>query len=271
MVWAIPADNRTHTRRRARARKSSGPKGRRSQPKQREEREHHETISCGESVRPSAFGKCLSGGGNRLGSGNVGNWRNDLRFARTGGGGDPGQASDHIVAFRQLLLQLLGHLGGRHQLTAEILIDIPHRMFEAADRALGDFGRGDQFGDRRFERMLVGLQALQAAIQQYAVNYREHEQNRYETLDRNSEHVTHWASIILVCSSAFSNIAKVVFGLRNCLATRMATRSPTRPIRPSVSVTLPQRTATSASARISRGKVSPTFSFISSLRGMSAS
>jgi len=41
------------------------------------------------------------------------------------------------------------------------------------------------------------------------------------------------------------------------------------PIRPSVRVTLPQRTDTSASARISSGKVSPTLSFISCLSGIS--
>src|SRR6266404_4758829 len=83
--------------------------------------------------------------------------------------------------------------------------------------------------------------------------------------------MTHGASINLVCSSAFSNIAKVVFGLRSCLVTRMATRSPTRPMRPSVRTTLPPRTETSASARISSGRVSPTFSFISCFSGISAS
>ena len=40
-------------------------------------------------------------------------------------------------------------------------------------------------------------------------------------------------------------MAKVVFGLRKGLATRTATRSPTRPMRPSVKVTSPQRTMTS--------------------------
>src|ERR1700709_150044 len=55
--------------------------------------------------------------------------------------------------------------------------------------------------------------------------------------------MTHCASINLVCSSAFSNIAKVVLGLRSCLVTRMATRPPTPPLPPSVKVNFPQRTA----------------------------
>src|SRR5579863_8677547 len=144
-------------------------------------------------------------------------------------------------------------------------------MLEAADRALGDFGRGDELTDGGLERLLVRLQPLQALVQQHAVADREHEQNRDKALDCYSQRVTHGASIILVCSSAFSNMAKVVFGLRSCLVTRMATRSPTLPILPSVKVTLPQRTATSASGRISSGRVSPTFSFINCLSGISAS
>src|SRR6478735_8036712 len=136
---------------------------------------------------------------------------------------------------------------------------------------LGHFGRGDQLPDRGLERMLVRLQPLQAFVEQDAIADREHQQHRHQTLDYNSEGMTHCASINLVCSSAFSNIAKVVLGLRSCLVTRMATRSPTRPMRPSVKRTLPQRTCTSASGRISSGRVSPTFSFISCFNGMSAS
>src|SRR5882757_9403876 len=119
--------------------------------------------------------------------------------------------------------------------------------------------------------MFVRLQPLQAGVEHHAVTDREHQQHRYQTLDHDSEGMIHCASINLVCSSAFSNIAKVVLGLRSGLVTRMATRSPTRPIRPSVKVTLPQRTDTSASARMSSGRVSPTFRLINCLSGMSDS
>src|SRR5439155_10031024 len=144
-------------------------------------------------------------------------------------------------------------------------------VLEPADRALGDLGRGDQFADRCLERMLVRLQPLQPLVEQDAVADSEQQQHRHQTLDRYSQGMAHCASNILVCSSALSNMASVVCGLRNCLVTRIATRSPTRPIRPSVSVTLPQRTVTSASAFISSGRVSPTFSAISCFKGMSAS
>src|SRR5947208_1512680 len=163
------------------------------------------------------------------------------------------------------------HLRRRRKLAAEIFVDVPHGVLEAADRPLGDFGRRDQFRDRGFQLMLVRLQPLQPLVEQHAVADREHQQHRHQTLDRNAKGMTHCASINLVCSSAFSNIAKVVLGLRNCLVTRMATRSPTRPMRPSVKTTLPQRTATRASDRISSGRVSTTFSFISCLSGISAS
>src|SRR6188472_1513819 len=119
--------------------------------------------------------------------------------------------------------------------------------------------------------MLVRLQPLQALVEQDAVTDCQHEQYRHQTLDYNAKGMTHCASINLVCSSAFSNIAKVVLGLRNCLVMRIATRSPTRPMRPSVSTTLPQRTDTSASFFISSGSVSPTFSFISCFSGTLAS
>src|SRR5207247_7120550 len=163
------------------------------------------------------------------------------------------------------------HLRRRRKLAAEIFVDVAHGVLETADRPLGDFGRGDQFGDRGFQRMLVRLQPLQPLVEQHAVADREHQQHRHQTLDYNSEGMTHCASINLVCSSAFSNIAKVVCGLRNCLVTRIATRSPTRPMRPSVRTTLPQRTDTSASFFISSGSVSPTFSFINCLSGTLAS
>ena len=100
---------------------------------------------------------------------------------------DLGQPPQHVVAFRELLLQLLGHLARRCELLAEILVDVANGVLEAADRALGDFGRRDQFRDRRLQRMLVRLQALQPGVQQHAIADREHQQNRHQALDHNSE------------------------------------------------------------------------------------
>src|SRR5262249_42462465 len=175
------------------------------------------------------------------------------------------------IAFGEMVLQLRRHLVRRGELAAEIFVDVAHRVLEPADRTLGDFGRGDQLADGGLQRMLVRLQPLQPLVEQHAVADGEQQQHRHQTLDRYSHGVVHCASNILVCSSAFSNMASVVCGLRNCLVTRIATRSPTRPIRPSVSVTLPHRTVTSASAFTSSGSVSPTFSVISCFNGMSAS
>jgi hypothetical protein len=66
-------------------------------------------------------------------------------------------------------------------------------------------------------------------------------------------------------------MANVVRGLRKALATRTATRSPTLPMRPSVSAISPQRTVTSASGLISRGSVSPTLRLIILRSGSRAS
>ena len=55
----------------------------------------------------------------------------------------------------------IGHLRRRGQLVAEILVDVANGVLEAADGALGDFGRRDQFADRRLQRMFVRLQPLQ--------------------------------------------------------------------------------------------------------------
>src|ERR1700722_19809473 len=110
--------------------------------------------------------------------------------------------------------------------------------------------------------MLVGLQQFEAPIEQHAVTPREHEQNRDQALDHDANAVAHYcASMGFPVPPAISNMAKVVLGLRKCLPTRTATRSPTRPMRPSVNVTSPQRTMTMASDFISSISVSPTLSF----------
>src|SRR5262249_7209356 len=130
---------------------------------------------------------------------------------------------------------------------AQILVAVANRELKAADRALSDLGRRDELGNRRLERLLVGLKRPQTAVEQNAVADREHKQNGHQALDHQSDAVAHDASIRFDDASAISNMAKVVFGLRNGRVMRTATRSPTRPMRPSVKATFPHRTMTDAS------------------------
>src|SRR4029077_20287629 len=153
----------------------------------------------------------------------------------------------------------------------EVLVAVAHRELEAGDRPLGDLGRGDQLGDGRLERLLVGLEAREPLVEQDAIPDRQREQDRDEDFDDQCERVAHVASRRFELSPAFSNIAKVVRGRRNGCDTRTATRSPTRPMRPSVRVTSPQRTVTLASGVISSGRTSPTSSSISRRSGSLAS
>jgi hypothetical protein len=66
-------------------------------------------------------------------------------------------------------------------------------------------------------------------------------------------------------------MANVVRGLRKGLAIRTETRSPTRPMRPSVNATWPQRTVTRASGLSSSASVSPTSRLINCFNGSFAS
>jgi hypothetical protein len=47
-------------------------------------------------------------------------------------------------------------------------------VLEPADRTLGDFGRGDQFGDRGLDRVLIRLSTIQALIEHHAVANCQH-------------------------------------------------------------------------------------------------
>src|SRR6185312_4057648 len=97
------------------------------------------------------------------------------------------------------------------------------------DRAFGGFGRADEFGDGAAQGIFVSLEPPELAVEADAIEDREQEQDRDQALDRQGNDVDHCASSRFVDSSAFSNMANVVCGLRSGLATRTATRSPTRP------------------------------------------
>src|SRR4051812_33288379 len=127
---------------------------------------------------------------------------------------------------------------------AQRLVGLAHRVLEARDGALGGFGCRDQLGDGLLHRRPVGLEPLELLVETDAIEDREQQQDCDQALDRERQDVDHCVSILLLDSSAFSNIAKVVWGLRRGLATRTATRSPTLPMRPSLNVTSPQRTRT---------------------------
>src|SRR5665213_952564 len=133
---------------------------------------------------------------------------------------------------------------------------------EIADRPLGDFSGGDQLADGRAQRLFVGLEQPDLLIKPNAIKNGEHKQHRHHAFDQIAVVIIHGASFGNPDSSAPSNMAKVVLGLRNDLPTRTATRSPTFPMRPSVSETSPQRTVTGASGLRSSISVSPILSAI---------
>src|SRR5579863_3200968 len=112
---------------------------------------------------------------------------------------------------------------------------------------------------------------LELAVEHHAITDGHYQQERHDQFDADAKAVGHGASIGLPGPPAFSNISSVVLGLRNGLPTRTATRSPTRPMRPSVSMTSPQRTITGASDFSSNISVSPTSSFIICFNGNGAS
>ena len=70
-----------------------------------------------------------------------------------------------------------------------------------------DFGGGDQLGNRRLERLLVGLEPHQALVEQGAIPDRDQEQDRDQDLDDQSEGVIHDASNRFEVSPAVSNMA----------------------------------------------------------------
>ncbi len=65
--------------------------------------------------------------------------------------------------------------------------------------------------------VLVGLEPLELLVEPDAIEDREQQQDRDQALDRQRKDVDHCASILVLVSSAFSNIAKVVCGLRKRL------------------------------------------------------
>src|SRR5580698_143328 len=170
------------------------------------------------------------------------------------------------------MVEVHGYSFGAAQPLAEADVTFMHRDLQAGDGALGNFGCGDQLADGRPQRQLIGLQELEPPIEHHAITDGQHKENCDQSFDYYAETVAHdWASIGLLLPPAVSNMAKVVPGLRSVLAIRTATRSPTRPIRPSVSVTEPQRTTTGASVFSSSISVSPTSSFMICFNGNCAS
>src|SRR5258708_4660968 len=170
----------------------------------------------------------------------------------------------HVLAGIEPAIELAGHGLGAVEALAQTDVAFVHGDLEAGDGAFSDFGRGDQLGNGRAQRVLVGFEELQATVEQHAITDCQHEQDRDQALDHDSNAVAHYcASMGFPVPPAISNMAKVVLGLRKCLATRT--------MRPSVSVTSPQRTMTSASDFSSSISVSPTLSFMICLSGSCAS
>src|SRR6202158_5032299 len=169
------------------------------------------------------------------------------------------------------MLDVGGQLLAAVQPLAQAVFAVAHGRFQLGDGALGDFRGGDQLGNGGAQRLLVGLEQTKLVVEPYAIQDRQQKQDRDQALDQEPVMVAHCASMRFVGSSAFSNMANVVRGLRKALATRTATRSPTLPMRPSVSVMSAQRTVTIASGLSSSISVSPTFRFIICRNGSRAS
>src|SRR4051794_27092694 len=184
---------------------------------------------------------------------------------------DLGELQEDVPTAVELRVQLARKTFACAQSLAEVLIAIAHRHFQACNGTLGDFGRGDQLRDGALERLLIGFELLQPPVEHDAERDGQQQQHRDQAFDHQSRAVAHWASIGFEDWSAISNMANVVFGLRSGFMTRTATLSPTRPMRPSVSATSPQRTVTSASGLSSSVSVSPTSSDISCFNGISDS
>src|SRR5262249_61950846 len=94
-----------------------------------------------------------------------------------GGGGHPPRAR------HELALHVGREALGGAQALAEVLVALAYRELEAGDRPLGDLGGGDQLGDGRLERLLVGLEQLEALVEQDAVADGEREQDRDQAFD----------------------------------------------------------------------------------------
>src|SRR5262245_42761701 len=193
-------------------------------------------------------------------------------LGRTARRRDLRDALQDSIASGELLSDINRKPFGSAQPLPEILVAVAHCELEPRDRALCDFGRGDQFPNGLLELYFVGAKPFEPPIEDVAISDRDHEEDRDSRFDEQAELVVHVGSVILPeRSPAVSNIAKVVLGLRSGLTTRTATRSPTRPMRPSVSATSPHRTVTNASESRSSASVSPTSSAIMRLSGNLAS
>src|SRR6185312_6103433 len=148
-----------------------------------------------------------------------------------------------------------------------------HRRLQATNGAIGNFSSCYKFRNGCAQRLLVRLKKTELLVEPNAIQNREQQKDRDHGLDQETVMVAHGTSngVVVVVSSAFSNMANVVRGFRSDFPTRTATRSPTRPMRPSVIVMSPQRTVTIASGLISSISVSPTLSSIMRRNGSRAS
>ena len=85
-----------------------------------------------------------------------------LRDAPTGSR-DLHQIADHGLACGKLAVEFGAQKFGAAEPLAEAGLAFVRGRFQPADRALGDLGRGDQFGDGGAQSVFVGLAAASAA------------------------------------------------------------------------------------------------------------
>lgn len=129
------------------------------------------------------FGKSLRRGGNSLRAARqfrrLPHWTRDgrcRRFRTRCWDGAPARDDDARQPIKQVLaagdaaIEIGGETVGAAQPLAESGFAFLHRQFQAGDRAFGDLGGGDKFGNRCPQRLLVSLQDLEAAVERDAID-----------------------------------------------------------------------------------------------------
>jgi len=140
--------------------------------------------------------------------------------------------------------------------------------FEAAVARSAISVAADTVRDGRLQRMSVGIQKLQPGVKQHAITYRGGLSQKSPQDSRSNRMSDSWASINLVCSSAFSHIARW-YGLAQLLgdANGDAVADPDPAVLRSGS-RCTQRTPQCVGPHLERQGVA-TFSFINCLSGIS--
>ena len=106
--------------------------------------------------------------------------------ASVAAGNDARQPIQQLLAGGDATIEFGGEAVGAAQPLAQPRVAFLHGEFQAGDGAFGDFGGRDQLGNRRPQRLFVGLQELEAAVERDAVNDCQREQDRHQHFDNHT-------------------------------------------------------------------------------------